>query len=79
MIDHEARRGKAQISAGILATSGLRNSWIARDNRERGSLRWFRPVYRVGVLLLFVAPPTPLSGQFGEERAFRSYERAGSA
>ena len=71
MIEHEARR--ARINAGIWATSGLRDSWISHDNRERGSLRWLRPVYRVGVLLLFVAPPAPLSGQFGEERTFNYF------
>ena len=75
MFDREARRGKARISAGILATIGLRNSWIARDNRERGSLRWFRPVYRVGVLLLFVAPPMPLSGQSGDLSVFSWFAR----
>ena len=74
MIDHAARRVRAQISAGILATSGLRNSRIVRDNCWRGSLlRRVCTACCVGVLLPLIAPPTPLSGQFGEERAFNYF------
>ena len=69
MIDHEAHRRGADQRRD-LGDPRPAKSRIVRDSREHGILRWFRPVCRVGVLLLFVAPPTPLFGQFGEERAF---------
>ena len=44
---------------------------MTMNRRASGGLRWFRPVASVAGLVLVVVFPAPLSGQFGEERAFK--------
>ena len=58
---------------GIVATSAVANTGLPVNKRAWESLRWSRPVAFVAGLVLAVVLPAPLSGQFGEERAFELF------
>ncbi|MDE2927210.1 MAG: hypothetical protein OXT71_12495 [Acidobacteriota bacterium] len=70
------RRGSKIASRGVLGEplgGVLGNPWSGKGRlmaMTSGTLRWFRPVAFVAGLILVVVLPAPLSGQFGEERAF---------